>query len=235
MTMDSKMIAGPARARFPLLWKISLLVGGALALVTAVVAAVAGSYFGQVLEVEGRARAKAISTTLASALVEMPESAIASTIQAVKKDSGLAYIEVVGQSGNIVAHTFEGKAPAQDPRQLREAESVTEVVLDGVRYVDVPAPVITGALVHVGLDPSGISGRFREAQMRLFGVDALATVLALAMAYVLVRQIMRPLKRLTHLTSRILEGDLTQRVDITSSDEIGELASAFGAMVEKLK
>src|SRR5919204_3123298 len=142
MTMDSKMNAGPARARFPLLWKISLLVGGALTLVTAVVAAVEGSYFGKVLELEGRARAKAISTTLASALVEMPESAIASTIQAVKKDSGLAYIEVVGPSGSIVAHTFEGKAPTQDPRQLREAENVAEVVLDGVHYVDVPAPVI---------------------------------------------------------------------------------------------
>ncbi|HYZ87975.1 MAG TPA: hypothetical protein VE620_01650, partial [Myxococcales bacterium] len=81
--MDGKMMAGPPRARFPLLWKISLLVGGALALVATVLGAVEGNYFGKVLEAEGRARAKAISGTLASALVEMPESAVASTIQAV--------------------------------------------------------------------------------------------------------------------------------------------------------
>ncbi|HEX9603310.1 MAG TPA: hypothetical protein VF973_06105, partial [Myxococcales bacterium] len=111
--MDTKLVAGPQRARFPLLWKISLLVGTTLALVAAVVAAVEGSYFGNVLEREGRARAKAISATLASALVEMPESAIASTIQSVKKDSELAYIEVVGPNGNIISHTFEGAAPAQ--------------------------------------------------------------------------------------------------------------------------
>jgi methyl-accepting chemotaxis protein len=178
--MDTKLVAGPQKARFPLLWKISLLVGTTLALVAAVVAAVEGSYFGKVLESEGRARAKAISVTLASALVEMPESAIASTIQSVKKDSGLAYIEVVGPNGNVLAHT-------------------------------------------------------REAQMRLFGVTALAMVLAIGIAYLMVRQIISPLRRLTHLTSRILEGDLTQRVDVTSSDEIGELAAAFGAMVEKLK
>ncbi|MFL5312092.1 MAG: methyl-accepting chemotaxis protein [Myxococcales bacterium] len=233
--MDTKMVAGPRKARFPLLWKISLLVGITLALVAAVVGAVLGNYFAKVLESEGRARAKAISVTLASALVEMPESAIASTIHAVKKDSELAYIEVVSPGGNLLAHTFEGKAPAQDARQLRESEKISEVILDGVRYVDVPAPVMTGALVHVGLDPGRIAARLREAQIRLFGVTAFAMVAALAIAWLLVRQIISPLKRLTHLTSRILEGDLTQRVDVASSDEIGELAAAFGAMVEKLK
>ncbi len=228
-------MAGPQKARFPLLWKISLLVGITLLLVAGVVGVVLGSYFAKVLESEGRARAKAISVTLASALVEMPESAIASTIQAVKKDSELAYIEVVGPSGNLLAHTFEGKVPAQDVHQLRESEKVSEVLIDGVRYVDVPAAVMTGALVHVGLDPGRIAARLREAQIRLFGVTALAMIVAIGIAWLLVRQIISPLKRLTHLTSRILEGDLTQRVDVTSSDEIGELAAAFGAMVEKLK
>ena len=233
--MDTKMLAGPRKARFPLLWKISLLVGITLALVAVVVGAVLGSYFGKVLESEGRARAKAISVTLASALVEMPESAVASTLHSVKKDSELAYIEVVGPGGNLIAHTFDGKAPAQDPRQLRESEKVSEVLIDGVRYVDVPAPVMTGALVHVGLDPGRIAARLREAQIRLFGVTILAMAIALGIAWLLVRQMISPLKRLTHLTSRILEGDLTQRVDVDSSDEIGELAAAFGAMVEKLK
>ena len=159
--MDTKMVAGPQKAPFPLLWKISLLVGITLALVAAVVGAVLGNYFGKVLETEGRARAKAISVTLASALVEMPESAIASTIHSVKKDSELAYIEVVGPSGNLLAHTFEGKAPAQDLRQLRESEKVSEVLIDGVRYVDVPAPVMTGALVYVGLDPGRIAAAIK--------------------------------------------------------------------------
>jgi methyl-accepting chemotaxis protein len=233
--MDATLVVAPPRARFPLSWKISLLIGSALALVAIVLGAVESSYFGKVLEEEGRARAKAISATLASALVEMPESALASTIQAVKKDSGLAYIEVVGANGNILAHTFEGRPPVQDPQQLREAENITEVVVDGIRYVDVPAPVITGARIHLGLDPSVTAGRLREAQVRTFAATILAMVLALGIAWLLVRQIISPLKRLTHITSRILEGDLTQRVDLASTDEIGELAAAFAAMVEKLK
>src|SRR5712691_1091333 len=112
--MNTKLVSRLRIARFPLILKISLLVGITLALVAAVLGAVEGNYFGAVLDRESRARAKAIASTLASALVEMPDSAIASTVQSVKKDAGVAYIEVVGPNGAILAHTFDGKPPAQD-------------------------------------------------------------------------------------------------------------------------
>src|SRR2546426_2396092 len=93
-------------------------------------------YFRSVLTEEATARGKAISATLASALVEMPDSAVASTIASVRKEAGLAYVEVVGPNGNIIAHTFEGHAPAQEPRVLREAQRVQENLIDGVPHID---------------------------------------------------------------------------------------------------
>jgi len=158
-------------ARFPLVWKISLLVGLTLTISSVVMGLVQNRYFASILEQEARGRAKAIATTLASALVEMPDSAVASTVQAVKKDAGVAYIEVVAANGAILAHTFEGKAPIQQNSQLREGEKVNEVVLDGVSFIDVPATVITGTLVHVGLDPAVIRARLQEAQTQLAAID----------------------------------------------------------------
>jgi methyl-accepting chemotaxis protein len=231
-TVDSRV---QRRVRFPLVWKMSILVGVTLAVSSAVLGGVEGSYFASVLEHEGRSRAKAIANTLASALVEMPMSALPATIQSVKKDAGVAYIEVASASGTLLVHSFEGRAPAQSIAQLKESEKTTEVVLDGMRFVDVPAAVITGAVVHVGLDRDSIAGRLRQAQLRLFGVTCLAIALAIGLSNLLVRRIIEPLRRLTHVASRVVEGDLTQQVDVSSSDEIGELATAFQRMMDGLK
>src|SRR5947209_6128550 len=102
-------------------------------------------YFRSVLKQEATSRGKAISATLASALVEMPDSALNATISSVRKDAGLAYVEVVGPNGSLLAHTFEGKPPNQDVAVLKEAEKIQELTFDGATYIDVPAPVITGA------------------------------------------------------------------------------------------
>src|SRR2546423_11665650 len=222
-------------AQFPLVWKISLLVGLTLVLSSTVMGLVQNRYFASVLEQEGRSRAKGIANTLASALVEMPDSAVASTVQAVKKDAGVAYIEVVAANGSILAHTFEGRPPAQDAAQLKEGEKVNEVVLDGTTYVDVPAAVITGTLVHVGLDPAVTRARLHEAQPRALLWTLIAVAISLALAYFLVRRIIDPLRRLTHVANRVVAGDLTQKVDVDSDDEIGEMASAFGKMLGKLQ
>src|SRR3954465_12603633 len=100
-------------------------------------------YFRSMLKQEATSRGKAISATLASALVEMPDSAVGATIASVKKEASLAYVEVVSPNGVIVAHTFEGRAPHQESAVLREAEKVQDLVIEGVPYIDVPVPIIT--------------------------------------------------------------------------------------------
>jgi sensor histidine kinase regulating citrate/malate metabolism len=170
------------RGSFPLQWKVSLLVGTMLALLAIATGVSNIVYFRNVLHKEARDRGKAISATLASALVEMPDSAVGSTIASVKKEANLAYVEVVGPNGAIIAHTFEGRAPAQEPAVLKEAARISENIIDGVTYIDVPAAVITGAIVHVGLDPAEGNNRVLEAQKLLLGITLLALLVALGIA-----------------------------------------------------
>ncbi len=58
---------------------------------------------------------------------------------------------------------------------------------------------------------------------------------ALALAVVLVRQITAPLGKLRLAAHAITQGDLTQRVSISSQDEIGEVAAAFNQMAAALE
>ncbi|MGZ6143431.1 MAG: methyl-accepting chemotaxis protein [Myxococcales bacterium] len=220
---------------FPLRYKMSALVVLALAGLAVATGLSNYFYFRTVLKREGIGRGRAISGTLASALVEMPDSAIGSTIASVKKEANLAYVEVVGPNGNIIAHTFEGKAPAQDAAMLKEAEKVQETTLEGVTVIDVPAPVITGSIVHVGLDPSTATTMVLEAQKLLIAITVAALLVFTLLTIFLVSKFVDPLRKLTLAARRIVEGDLSQSIQVTTSDEVGELAAAFGQMVEKLK
>ena len=235
MELMGQKIKGIRQRTTGLHLKVSALVVVALAALGVVTAYSNYVYFRQLLTQESVARGRAISATLGSAVVEMPDSAIGSTIASVRKEAGLAYIEVVGPSGNITAHTFEGRAPMQDPKQLRETEKIQEVVIDGVPYIDVPAPVITGAIVHVGLDPAEGRNKVIEAQKRLVLITIGAVIIAALVSILLVTRFVAPLRKLKEAVARIVDGDLTQKVVVQGSDEVAEVASAFNQMVDKLK
>lgn len=61
-----------------------------------------------------------------------------------------------------------------------------------------------------------------------------AVIVALGISVVMARQITLPLRNLTLAAKNIAGGDLSQRVQAGTRDEIGELASAFNSMAESL-
>ena len=65
------------------------------------------------------------------------------------------------------------------------------------------------------------------------------TLIVLTMATVagvsLMTRITSPISRLSEMTRSVASGDLNQAIDVPSGDEIGELASSFNAMTERLK
>ncbi len=64
---------------------------------------------------------------------------------------------------------------------------------------------------------------------------AVAVFLALFLGITITRSITRPVSRLSEVTKKITAGDLTQRAEVTSKDELGELAASFNQMTESLQ
>ncbi len=68
---------------------------------------------------------------------------------------------------------------------------------------------------------------------------AAAVLLAIAfgggLSFVIGRKITEPLKVLTHAMGRLALGDLVERVEVTSNDEIGDLIEAINAMTVNLR
>jgi signal transduction histidine kinase len=94
----------------------------------------------------------------------------------------------------------------------------------------------------VFIQPVFPRGGGRRVDSPLFGTINRAFLLAaaasgvgaLALALLLSRRIVSPVEALTVAAHNMEKGDLSQRVDVHSSDEIGELGRAFNAMADSL-
>ena len=68
----------------------------------------------------------------------------------------------------------------------------------------------------------------------LLFAGGLALLFGIILSYFTSRRLVAPLKRLTLAADRIGEGHLDERVTIQAKDEVGQLATAFNAMVDNL-
>ena len=66
-------------------------------------------------------------------------------------------------------------------------------------------------------------------------VAVASLLLSIGMALLVARTLVRPLRRLQASMRRVEQGDLAVSSDVTSSDEIGQLAMSFDRMVEGLR
>lgn len=83
---------------------------------------------------------------------------------------------------------------------------------------------------------SPLAQRFlRSLDRGILLAGALAALAALALGGILVRGLARRLDAVTRAAERIAAGQLGQRVEVRSSDEIGRLAGAFNAMSARLQ
>jgi signal transduction histidine kinase len=62
-----------------------------------------------------------------------------------------------------------------------------------------------------------------------------ASVLGIVVAAVLARQLVSPIRHLTSAAQGIAEGDLSQRVQTSGDDEVGQLATSFNQMAARLE
>jgi two-component sensor histidine kinase len=90
-------------------------------------------------------------------------------------------------------------------------------------------------VVNVAISLQGAEQRGLEHAKRLMLITLLTTLLVIVLLFVLLREIVtRRVERLAGLAQAIAGGDLAQRVEVGSPDEIGELSRALNRMADDL-
>ena len=230
---------------------VALLLGG-LTVLLVVISLLAARALREALTKEFISKGEAIALSLANAAEGyIVEGRDASTIQGFvdrfRDIAGVGYVFVVDQDNFVLSHTFQPEFPQGLERahpfqgevtQERYTDVATLDVAERGPHLDIVVPIQQRRLgeVHVGMKTADIQALVGRAVGSMTAVALVVFIAAAAVSLVLVGRLVKPVRQLTTIAQRIVEqGDLTQEVAVTSSDEIGLLAASFGALVSKLR
>ncbi|MDR3584325.1 MAG: HAMP domain-containing protein, partial [Desulfosporosinus sp.] len=153
-------------------------------------------------------------------------------------------VTLTDTSGKLIAtlsHTMESMMQGQGGMNMNMGMSASSSVTSWkTKTLTVSGPLGTlgTALVHYPatapiLNPQDVL--FQSSVFRsLVFAGGLALLFGIILSYFTSRRLVAPLKRLTQAADRIGHGHLDERVAIQTKDEVGQLATAFNAMVDNL-
>ncbi len=188
-------------------------------------------------------------------------AALEQIVESLENDPDIAYVAVLNRemrplvSNRMDRHVempdFEGLSPNSARHRNFRSEN------DGKEYIAITMPVVSrardetnylfpdldsseGTEDHLGYVCLGLNQERmrREASEFLISTTLFTSVLALlgmGLTVLMTRRIASPIKELVRVTHDIAEGHFERDVKITTDGEIGDLASAFGLMLERLR
>lgn len=188
-------------------------------------------------ETLGRSLALVVGRDAAESVLVDDVVALHELVTEVAQSEGIAYC-MITRNNELLASSL----PAAQTRALRLARAPAEgaplVLVDGEqRYLDVVQPILEGdaGAVHIGLDMTPIDATRRHV-LWLFGVLGAAVILlSLAAAFFIGRSLAHPLGDLVAAADRFDPGARPTPVEVTGSDEVGELAERFNRMMVRLR
>src|SRR5262245_57985238 len=170
------------------------------------------------LEQEAGRLAELLARDSANALFIFQYGMLEATVRAFSNDPAVRMIEIKDKSGKVVI-----ASGAQERRGLTVA---TREVKSGGQVI---------GSVTVGLSAEPVERAVRAAWGRLAIREVIGLVLLFAVLAFLIRSVVaRPLAQMVVLLQDIAEGNLTRRLEVTSRDEVGELARWFNVSLGRV-
>jgi signal transduction histidine kinase len=167
------------------------------------------------------------------------------------KEKGFYNLQIVDHQLNMIAGKIPELVPiaSNDPfmkKVIQTGELISEIEKSGTffstRYKKMN---FYSALWHQGKIVGGIqmeipiwdlmTNLLDSRKIILITIVLDAIVLIIFGTFLLSRVLVKPIKDLLRLTQKISEGDFSQKIEVTSKNEMGQLIGSFNRMIEKLR
>ncbi len=175
--------------------------------------------------------------------------ALQKVVDSIFHDPDVAYVYILDKKERVITYRVRERdvhIPADliyrnhlASKAIRYGEFLNEE--DGEKYLDVFSTVRHTlseepiGYVHIGFSEEHSQKRVESFLRSTLLVMLLLILIGAFLTMVMTRRITLPVKDLIEGTRRLAEGDLAQRIEIHSGDEIAALAHSFNRMVDRLK
>ena len=190
---------------------------------------------------QGRVIATTVEATAGYYVIFGLSDDLRNIVNDLKRNPSIEYADFLSGDGRVLAATAPAPPAVVKEAALRNADGV--MVAGGSHLFIVPFHEFRETAATT--PPKGYfrlltnDGQAKAATARLFWWNVAITLAALAMsiglAFLTAGLFVRPILALSTTARQIAQGDLTQRVTVQASDEVGTLADAFNSMAASLE
>ena len=159
-----------------------------------------------------------------------------------------ARITIIDKDGVVLADSEEDPATLDNHSNRPEViEAFSKGTGSSIRYsatlgynmMYVAVPITSNGgvvgVARVALSLTQIDKSLQHLNNVIIFGAVIAAIIAILLAFQMLKITTEPVKKLTQLSKKMAQGELDQEIQITSRDEVGELARAFNQMAARLK
>ena len=201
-------------------------------------------------EVEKRAlvMAAALESATAADLLTYNYVSVEQSVNKFSKEPDLVYVVVLDKEGTVAAQFLRDfplrkilnrRAADRKPNgpiieQVKVPGTAGEIVYDVDLPVRIEGSSESWGTIQLGVSLKTMHQEIDRTRWQIAGFGVLALMLGSAAATLLARRMTRPIQALTQGVAAVGRGDLGQRIEVASQDELGQLSAAFNEMTLQL-
>ncbi len=199
------------------------------------------------VERRGESLAKSLSAMSYGPLLLYNFTALEQNVARFAAEADVVYTIVLDADGRVAAHSRHPESVGQplaakvDHRAAAAPTPLTQTTVlreTGEAVYDFAVPVQVDhhkwGTVRVGLSKRRMDAEIRQTRLELLALTAVMLALGGVAAALVAGRIAGPVRQLAEGAAAVSRGELNQRVEPTTADEIGRLALTFNHMTEEL-
>ena len=198
------------------------------------------------MERRGEALARNLAAISYGPLLLYNFTALEQNVVRIAGEHDVVYAVVLDADGRVAAHSRYPERVglllhgAAHERAANTTEPLTQetVTSAGEAVYDFAVPVLVDGrkwgTVRLGLTKERMEAELQRTRLELGALTLVVLLLGSAAAALVARRIARPVQQLAEGAAAISRGELNQRIEPSTQDEIGRLAAAFNHMAAQL-
>lgn len=162
--------------------------------------------------------------------------AVEQVFKGVAEDPDFAYITLLSETDEALAALNGELIPSHDAHEFY-SDPVVRAVGNGFVHIEVPVVTTSGVKGHLlsGFSTATIQKQQSENLMLTGGAGGIVFLIGAAVALVLGQSLGSPMQRMAQQAERVAQGNIdSNRMKLTRSDELGQMANAFDDMMEMM-